>query len=432
MVRFSFLIAATIISITLVASGTVQIAYGWQQAYIEGYETCYATSVVQTSDGGYALAGNSNAHFAMVKTDSSGNLQWSKIFNVTTSLGATDLVQAKDGGYVLAGGDFILLKTDSNGNVEWIHSYGNENEKAARAVIQTEDGGYALAGFSITRYDAGDMGTLSNLNYRLVKTDSMGKMLWNQTYDSKGNGDYAYDLLQTSDGSYVLVGSGIGLMKTDPAGNMEWNNPSYSNDPDLGPRALIQTSDGGYAMLRSDYVLFKTDAAGNMQWNKTFSGNFVRSLIEVSDGYVLCGFAREDWKSLFRLTKTDLSGNRIWEKDFNGEGFCVIQTSDGGLAAAGKSASKFCLIKMDASGTSITDDPDYSTVPAPEKPRDYSLFIILSAFVVVFALALCLGLFYGIRNYIRSLKEKEKKETLSCCAEQVHSLYERCFFLLRV
>ena len=52
--------------------------------------------MVQTSDGGYALTGSG----CLVKTDSSGNMQWNQ-----TYVGQTiSLVQTSDGGYELAGG----------------------------------------------------------------------------------------------------------------------------------------------------------------------------------------------------------------------------------------------------------------------------------------------------------------------------------------
>ena len=64
-----------------------------------------------------------------MKTDSQGNLQWQSTLNSSTQVDSvTNLMQTKDGGYAIAG--FItyslssksyafLFKTDSKGNVEW-------------------------------------------------------------------------------------------------------------------------------------------------------------------------------------------------------------------------------------------------------------------------------------------------------------------------
>ena len=75
------------------------------------------------------------------------------------------MIQTNDGGFALAGStetseggkDFWLVKTDSKGNAQWNQTYnsgtykdslGNEypREDEAKSIIQTRDGGYALAG----------------------------------------------------------------------------------------------------------------------------------------------------------------------------------------------------------------------------------------------------------------------------------------------
>lgn len=96
------------------------------------------------------------------------------------------VIQTDDGGYAIAGdaqrawggeGGFLLLKTNSNGDVQWQKNYGSG---IAYSVIQTSDRGYVLAG----------SGTLFNL----VKTDSQGNMQWNMTYPFQ-----VYSVTQTSD-----------------------------------------------------------------------------------------------------------------------------------------------------------------------------------------------------------------------------------------
>jgi len=139
------------------------------------------------------------------------------------------LVQTGDGGYALAGytesfgagnADCWLVKIDANGNAQWNQTYGGTSYDAARALVQTGDGGYALAGytssFGVGGYDCW-----------LVKTDAAGNAQWNQTYGGKGI-DWAIALVQTSDGGYALAGwtesFGAGstdfwLVKTDASGN---------------------------------------------------------------------------------------------------------------------------------------------------------------------------------------------------------------------
>ena len=90
----------------------------------------YAYSLVETYDGGFALAG------------------------VTTSFGHGNA-------------DSWLIKTDANGNLLWNHTYGGTEIDDAYSLIETYDGGFALAG-TTTSYGHGFN------NFWLVRTDEYG------------------------------------------------------------------------------------------------------------------------------------------------------------------------------------------------------------------------------------------------------------------
>ena len=292
----------------------------WNQTY-GGTSDDQAYSVVQTGDGGYAIAGSTNSFgvggwdFWLVRTDSTGNMQWNQTYGGTGWDRAYSVVQTGDGGYAIAGytesfgaggRDFWLVKTYANGNMQWNQTYGGTSDDESGfpySLVQTGDGGYAIAGWT----DSFGAGTH---DMWLVKTYANGTMEWNQTYGGTG-WDEAYSVVQTGHGGYAIAGYtksfGVGgwdvwLVKTYANGTMEWNKP-YGNTYDDYGHCVQQTGDGGYVIAgitpvssiggSFDWWLIKTDAAGNVQWSQTFGGtgrDDLNSVVETGDGgYVLAG-----------------------------------------------------------------------------------------------------------------------------------------------
>ena len=306
----------------------------WIQAY-GGTDKDYPQSVVETSDGGYAITG------------------------YTASYGV--------------GGDFWLVKTDSSGTALWNQTYGGIGSEVGHSVVQTTDGGYAIAGE--TRYSYSD-----SVDFWLVKTDSAGMVQWNQTYGGP-NDDYGWSVVQTTDGGYAIAGFtqsyGVGtdfwLVKTDSAGIAQWNRTYGGPTGDFGA-SLVQTSDGGYAIagrtnsygVGNDFWLVKTDQSGAAEWNQTYGGpNYEEghSVVQTSDGgYAIAGHTNSYGTGDYDiwLVKTDDSGTVEWTQAYGGTGTdywgIAVETSDGGFAIVGTTWSfgagseDILLIKTDEHG----------------------------------------------------------------------------------
>ena len=175
----------------------------WNKTYSHGN----LLSVIQTRDGGYALLSfaSDGTLFYLTKTGSTGNVQWSSEYNSTPYGGAKSIIETNDGGYALLGSsanDTTLVKTDSSGKVLWNQTYTGQQTDSpmpptavANSIVQTSDGGFAIAGY------ANDNGLMP----WLVKTDSNGVVLWNQTYSEFGNG-IIRDLIQARDGGFAFAG----------------------------------------------------------------------------------------------------------------------------------------------------------------------------------------------------------------------------------
>jgi len=111
---------------------------------------------------------------------------WSRTYGGTNYDYVFSLVQTVDGGYALAGytdsfgagaDDFWLIKVDAFGNTQWNKTYGGEDWDVAKSVVQTSEGGYAIAGRCY----------FFGYDFWLVKTESAGNIERNKTYGGANN-----------------------------------------------------------------------------------------------------------------------------------------------------------------------------------------------------------------------------------------------------
>ena len=346
--------------------------------------------VIETSDGGYALLAETTAigsgenDFYLVKTDRFGNEIFSNAYGGKSDEYGNSLVQTSDGGYALFGKgyafeekswDMYLVKADANGEKLWDKYFGGERWEEGFSVKETTDGGLILFGATFST-GAGEW------DMYLVKTDKDGNEEWSKTY-----GDVKYDkgasVAQTTDGGYILFGKtnsfgaegwDMYLVKTDKDGNKEWEQFYGGSADDIGT-SVAQTSDGGYVIFgysmsfgRRDWdmAMYKTDSKGEVLWEKSFGGTGREegySVKQTSDGgYILCGLTDSLGAGSYDmyLIKTDSSGNNVWERVLGGinseYGYSVKQTSDGGYILFGyndpaQTGTGFLfLVKTDANG----------------------------------------------------------------------------------
>jgi len=309
-------------------------------------------SLIQTSDGGYAITGFTSSFGAgkddvyVVKLDANGNLQWTKTIGEKERDRGNSLIQTSDGGYAIAGltqsfrageTDVYVVKLDANGNLQWTKTIGGLGYDGGASLIQTSDGGYAITGVT-SSFGAGEG------DVYVVKLDANGNLQWTKTIGGPGE-EAGFSLIQTSDGGYAVAGSttsfGVGgadvyVVKLDANGNLQWTKTIGGPGDELGI-SLIQTSDGGYAIAGSttsfgvgeaDVYFVKLDANGNLQRTKTIGAkneNPIRSsIIQTSDGsYVIAGTTRS-----FGSGGMDVY---VVKLDKNGDACCAVsQTSQVG------------------------------------------------------------------------------------------------------
>jgi len=315
----------------------------WDRTYGgPAWDTTY--SMIQTSDGGFAMAGTTESFgagaydFWLVKTDSSGIMQWNKTYGGAYSDIATRVIQASDGGYVLTGStysfgagssDMWLVKTDSSGIMQWNKTYGGvASELSAWSFVRASDGGYVLAGYTES-FGAGFA------DVWLVKTDSSGIMQWNKTFGGPDL-DYANCIIQTCDGGYALAGhtesygaggGDIWLIKlglldvTPPTTSLFIGEPKYVSDatyvtPDTP--FTLEAADTGSGVDSTAYRI--CNATYNSGW-LTYTAPF--TLAPLADGvYAIQYNSTDNAKNIetpHEITVTLFSWNHTFE-DTQGRG----------------------------------------------------------------------------------------------------------------
>ena len=332
------------ISIPCIKAATDTPQIHWSKTY----DTGSASSIIQTQDGGFMIAGANRTRLPtvvltmynyttlLVKTNNSGEVEWIKTYPGTN--GVDLIMQTVDSGYLLLGRGVYsgwLLKTDSQGNIEWSRTIDLQEIMGFTA---TEDGSYVIAGYAEEPAIA--------YSYAVVlKYSANGDLLWQKTFQGIKIDVAATVILQSNDSSsYYISGSwnmSFWFVKLDSNGNIVWNQTySYQDASGISPltfHSIAQTKDNGYILTGTDgkYAwMVKTDSEGNEEWHQRYDFVTFTSAAQTSDsGYI----AFNDTE----LVKTDSAGNIQWSESYNStdpdsaHANSGIVTNDGDFAVAG-------------------------------------------------------------------------------------------------
>ncbi|WP_298340247.1 hypothetical protein [uncultured Algibacter sp.] len=330
---------------------------------IGGSKNESAKSIVNTTDGGYAILGYTQSmdndiigksdesfDFWLLKYDSNDLLQWQKTYGGSDDDRGNDIQQTSDGGYVITGysksnnddvsknngaQDYWVSKLDNSGNIIWEKSYGFLGADICNSIIQTNDGGFLLTGVldvSASNGEGNSKNSKSKLfarhaggDYWAIKIDALGEKEWSKFFGGTFT-DTPYDAIQTQDNGYILVGS------------------SDSEDVD------ISNNKGSY-----DFWVVKISETGKLVWEKSFGGSQLDeawAITKTSEGnYIIVGDTRSNDLDVSTnhgnadlwCIKISPLGELIWEKSFGGNSFDVARsiskTQDGGFIISGSSRS---------------------------------------------------------------------------------------------
>jgi len=320
-----------------------------------------ATSIAETSDGNFVVAGTTystdgdvngkttpDADYWVVKISTSGNVIWNRTYGTTEDELAHHVSATDDGGFIVAGysrgdncgsgsnggfHDYWLAKFNTSGDQEWCQNFGFGGSDQAFDVFQTSDGGYFATGyFDVSASngqgndDRSTSGTQHGVGeYWCIKMDANGEFFWRR-YFGGSNNDRSYDALETPEGDFIIAGA------------------SESDDFD------INDSKGSY-----DLWAVKVSGDGDKMWTKSFGGSEIDigySITPTGDGnYLFAGDARSTDKDITTsygnadlwVVKIGPTGNKISQKSYGGTKFDsarkIKQLSDGNFMVIGSTRS---------------------------------------------------------------------------------------------
>lgn len=255
-------------------SAQVQLGRKWD-ARFGGTNDDFVSKVFRMPDGGYAIGGFSKSgadgdkteasqgygDYYIVRTDSVGTKLWDKRYGGSGSEVMFSMCVTHDGGFLLAGhsssglngdrtwpnrggGDYWVVRLDAQGNKLWDHGYGGTNTEILGDARPCADGGFILTGFSGSNasWDKSE-DNKSRDNGWVVRIDSVGNLMWEETYQSAADmllwtgmelpdGGFLFGGHALLDSTYDISeygygGKGTWLARTDALGNIIWDKRYY-------------------------------------------------------------------------------------------------------------------------------------------------------------------------------------------------------------
>ena len=301
---------------------------------------------------------------------------WTRTYGGSVNDVGNSILQTSDGGYIVAGytesfgageSDAWILRLDSLGDTLWAKTYGTAGRDDAVAIQSTTDGAYIIIG---TRWSGVD----DSSNVWFLKIDEYGDTVWTKTVIPAFWHFRANDAKQTNDGGYVIAGKARTphyydwsvVIRTDSLGNILWLNDL----PEGYGSAVQETSDGNYVYTGTEqsgmthdtaFFLKKVDQEGAALWYHIYTDTlpWPRSVgcdvLEASDGCVTaCGGVWGSGYYDIYLVRTRATGDTLWTKRY-GEGVALSldETFDGGYIIAGETSEDVVFIKTDALGDTL-------------------------------------------------------------------------------
>lgn len=422
-------------------------------------------SIKYTTDGGSIVAGYTDSKDGdispqpnreywdlwVVKLDRCGAIQWERSFGGSNYESARDVVQTADGGYIIAGEtnstdggvvagygstkDIWILKLSATGNLLWQKRYGGSGLDIANHIHLLNDGSFYLLASSSSNNGniTGNHGTAGYTDGVLMKLDAAGNIQWSRCFGGSKNEElldmeiingrtYLAGYANSTDGDIPPQQKNydVWLLALDANGNKIYskvyggsqNDVAYSmtrgNNGSITLAGYTTSDDADVSGAKGsqDYWVININPAnGNLNWQKVLGGtdaDYANSVITDADGcYLVGGISYSDNGDVanplgqgdYWVVKLSTTGNIIWKQNIGGGGndnlrsiiyqpsakeYFLCGDSDSGNGDfnggnGGNGDTDFGIIKLKLLDTLLTDSTVCSLngfVPATDTLRD--------------------------------------------------------------
>lgn len=216
----------------------------------------YASSLIQNGSGDIIVSGltseyENNGDAFIAEFNESGSLSWEKTWGIgDDDDSAMSVIQTSDGGYAVSGdwSDYCstLVKLTSNGDISWMKlwGYGGGRSYKANSLIQTTSDNYVV----ITRSNGYDSDDAIFITSFLPN----GDLFWDKSYSSVSD-DTASSIVESINGGFIIGGKNSSkafVAEFQQDGELDWTS-SLGGINEEGVNSIIKTRDGGYMSIVS-------------------------------------------------------------------------------------------------------------------------------------------------------------------------------------
>ncbi len=379
----------------------------------------------------------------VLKLSPCGNIEWERSFGGSNYEAGHDVVQTADGGYLIAGEtnstdggvvagyggtkDIWLLKLSAGGNLEWQKRYGGNGLDIANAIHPAPGGGYYIAASSSSNNGdiTGNHGTAGYTDGVLMKIDATGNLLWSKCFGGSKNEELTD--IEILDNNIYIAGYAnsvdgdippnqknydVWLLALDAGGNRIFskiyggsqNDVAYSltkgNNSTLTLAGYTTSNDGDVTGAKGsqDFWVLNISSRGNLNWQKTLGGTdaeYANTIITDKDGGYIAGgisysadgdvdSARGDGD--YWLVKLNAAGAVQWKKNLGGSGNDHLRqmlyfpandeyylagdaiSGDGDATAPGRGENDFWIVKLKQPQPANTDSVVCTTTGFTARP----------------------------------------------------------------